>query len=110
MTRWPSKNITNINSTTNSNKYYRYQRKLNLYNVYTNYSVRNIAAFCSAKKDLKTLCLKLASKPFFSNIGIHTVPVLYSPNSESTTSFCFSFILGANQTYVRISSGSIMNF
>ena len=38
---------------------------INVYNVYTNYSLRNIAAFCSAKKDLKTLCLKLASEPFF---------------------------------------------
>ena len=64
MTLWPSKNIkiTNINTTTNSNRYYRYQRKIN---VYTNCNVRNIAAFCSAKKDLKTLCLKLASEPFF---------------------------------------------
>ena len=53
-----------------------------------NYSLRSIAAFFSARKDLKTLCLKL------SYIGIHTIPVLYSPNSESKTSFCFSFILG----------------
>ena len=60
--------------------------KINVYNLYTNYSVRNIAAFCSAKKDLKTLCLKLASEPFFSNIGIHTVPLLYSPNSETSVS------------------------
>ena len=30
-----------------------------------NYSLRNIAAFCSARKDLKTLCLKLASEPLF---------------------------------------------
>ena len=57
--------ITNIDSTTNSNKYFHYQRKLNVYNVSTNYSLRNIAAFWSAKKNLKMLCLKLASEPLF---------------------------------------------
>ena len=30
-----------------------------------NYSLRNITAFCSARNDLKTLCLKLASEPLF---------------------------------------------
>ena len=30
-----------------------------------NYSLKNIAAFCSARNDLKTLCLKLASEPLF---------------------------------------------
>ena len=64
--------------------------KDNIKRIY-NYSLRSIAAFCSARKDLKTLCLKL------SYIGIHTIPVLYSPNSESKTSFCFSFILGHNK-------------
>ena len=33
--------------------------------TYINYSLRSIAAFCSARKDLKTLCLKLASEPLF---------------------------------------------
>ena len=30
-----------------------------------NYGRRSIAAFCSARKDLTTLCLKLASEPLF---------------------------------------------
>ena len=30
-----------------------------------NYSLKNIAAFCSARNDLKTLCLKLANEPLF---------------------------------------------
>ena len=52
-----------------------------------NYGLRHIAAFCSARKDLKTSCLKLASEPLVSYISIHAIPVLYSPNSESMTSF-----------------------
>ena len=36
--------------------------KNNIKRIY-NYSLRSIAAFCSARKDLKTLCLKLASEP-----------------------------------------------
>ena len=38
--------------------------KNNIKRIY-NYSLRSIAAFCSARKDLKTLCLKLASEPLF---------------------------------------------
>ena len=38
--------------------------KSNIKRIY-NYSLRNIAAFCSARNDLKTLCLKLASEPLF---------------------------------------------
>ena len=38
--------------------------KSNIKLIY-NYSLRRIAAFCSARKDLKTLCLKLARKPLF---------------------------------------------
>ena len=38
--------------------------KSNIKLIY-NYSLRRIAAFCSARKDLKTLCLKLASMPLF---------------------------------------------
>ena len=38
--------------------------KNNIKRIY-NYSRRSIAPFCSARKDLKTLCLKLASEPLF---------------------------------------------
>ena len=38
--------------------------KNNMKRIYS-YSLRSIAAFCSARKDLKTLCLKLASEPLF---------------------------------------------
>ena len=38
--------------------------KNNIKRIY-NYSLRSIAAFCSARKYLKTLCLKLASEPLF---------------------------------------------
>ena len=38
--------------------------KSNIKRIY-NYSLRSIVAFCSARKDLKTLCLKLASEPLF---------------------------------------------
>ena len=38
--------------------------KNNIKRIYS-YSLRSIAAFCSARKDLKTLCLKLASEPLF---------------------------------------------
>ena len=36
-----------------------------------NYSLKNIAAFCSARNDLKTLCLKLASEPLFLILAFH---------------------------------------
>ena len=36
--------------------------KNNIKRIY-NYSLRSIAAFCSARKDLKRLCLKLSSEP-----------------------------------------------
>ena len=38
--------------------------KNNIKRIY-NYSLRSIAAFCSARKYLKTLWLKLASEPLF---------------------------------------------
>ena len=38
--------------------------KNNIKRIY-NYSLRSIAAFCLARKDLKTLCLKFASEPLF---------------------------------------------
>ena len=38
--------------------------KNNLKSIY-NYSLRSIAAFCSARKDLITLCLKLAREALF---------------------------------------------
>ena len=38
--------------------------KKNIKRIY-NYSLRSIAAFFSARNDLKTLCLKLASEPLF---------------------------------------------
>ena len=38
--------------------------KSNIKRIY-NYSLRSIVVFCSARKDLKTLCLKLASEPLF---------------------------------------------
>ena len=38
--------------------------KNNLKRIY-NYGLRSIAAFCSARKDLKMLCLKVASEPLF---------------------------------------------
>ena len=34
-----------------------------------NYSLRGIAAFCSARKNLKTLCLKLASEQLFLTLA-----------------------------------------
>ena len=37
--------------------------KNNIKRIY-NYSLRSIAAFCSARKDLKTLCLKLLKSNF----------------------------------------------
>ena len=38
--------------------------KNNIKRIY-NYSLRSIAAFCLARKDLKKLCLKFASEPLF---------------------------------------------
>ena len=73
--------------------------KNNIKRIY-NYSLRSIAAFCSARKDLKMLCLKLASEPLFLILAFMQFQSFYSLNSESTTSFGFSFILGAHQIYV----------
>ena len=39
--------------------------KNNIKRIYTYRRLRSIAAFFSARKDLKTLCLKLASEPLF---------------------------------------------
>ena len=38
--------------------------KNNVKRIY-NYNLRSIAAFCSARKDLKTSCLKVAIEPLF---------------------------------------------
>ena len=66
MTLWPSKQLQNIDATTNNYKIYHI-KKINIINnsYIQNYGLRHIAAFCSARKDLKTLCLKLASEPSF---------------------------------------------
>ena len=42
--------------------------KSNIKHIY-NYSLRSIAAFCSARKDLKTFCLKLAGEPLFLKLA-----------------------------------------
>ena len=39
--------------------------KDNIKRIYNYSLLRSIAAFCSARKDLKTLCLKFASEPLF---------------------------------------------
>ena len=38
--------------------------KNNIKRIY-NYSLRSIAAFCSARKDLKTLCLNFLASHYF---------------------------------------------
>ena len=73
--------------------------KNNIKRIY-NYSLRSIAAFCSARKDLKTLCLKLACEPLFLILAFMQLQSFIVLIVKNTTSFCFSFILGAHQIYV----------
>ena len=54
------------NTTSNNNKKYTITKEELQINIKIyNYSLSSIEAFCSSRKDLKTLCLKLASEPLF---------------------------------------------